>query len=56
MFPRLEHVREISYRVALAVGREAVRAGLTSTKSESLERAIENKMWAPQYVPLKRSA
>jgi malate dehydrogenase (oxaloacetate-decarboxylating) len=56
MFPGLEHVREISYRVALAVGREAVRAGLTSTKTEALERAIENKMWAPQYVPLKRSA
>jgi len=39
--------------VALAVGAEAVRAGLTSIKFESLERAVTNKMWTPQYVPLK---
>ena len=45
--------REISYRVALAVGTEAVRAGLTSMRLNSLERAVTNKMWTPQYVPLK---
>ena len=30
LFPPLEKVREVSYRVAVAVGAEAVRAGLTS--------------------------
>lgn len=53
LFPPLERVREISYRVALAVGAEAGQAGLTSIKFDSLERAVTNKMWTPQYVPLK---
>ena len=55
LFPSLERVRQISYRVALAVGAEAVRAGLTSTDLDSLERAVTNKMWIPRYVPLKRT-
>jgi len=53
LFPPLEVVREVSYRVALAVGAEAVRSGLTSIRPDSLERAVTNKMWTPQYVPLK---
>jgi len=53
LFPSLEIVREVSYRVALAVGAEAVQAGLTSTSFDSLESAVANKMWFPQYVPLK---
>jgi malate dehydrogenase (oxaloacetate-decarboxylating) len=56
LFPSLEGVREISYRVALAVGEEAVRAGLTSTSLNSLERAVTNKMWAPRYTPLQRGS
>jgi malate dehydrogenase (oxaloacetate-decarboxylating) len=54
LFPPLEAVREISRRVALAVGAEAVRAGLSSASIDSLERAVENNMWTPRYVPLKR--
>ena len=54
LFPPLEIVREISYKVALAVGTEAVRSGLTTTTLDSLESSIKNKMWTPQYVPLKR--
>ena len=53
LLPPLEAVREISYRVALAVGAEAMRAGLTSLASDSLEEPITNKMWTPRYVPLK---
>jgi malate dehydrogenase (oxaloacetate-decarboxylating) len=53
LFPPLEVVQEVSYRVALAVGAEAVRAGLTSIRPDSMERAVTNKMWTPQYVPLK---
>jgi malate dehydrogenase (oxaloacetate-decarboxylating) len=55
LFPPLEVVREVSYRVALAVGTEAVRAGLTSIKLGSLERAVSSKIWGPQYVPLRPS-
>jgi malate dehydrogenase (oxaloacetate-decarboxylating) len=53
LFPPLELVREISYRVALAVGAEAVRVGLTSIGFDPLERAVTNKIWTPQYIPLK---
>ena len=53
LFPPLDRVREISYRVALAVGTEALRTGLTSTSLDSLKRAIANKMWTPRYVPLR---
>jgi malate dehydrogenase (oxaloacetate-decarboxylating) len=56
LFPPLEVVREVSYRVALAVGTEAVRAGLASMSLDSLERAVTNKMWTPHYVHLFRNA
>ena len=53
LFPPLEAVRDISCRVALAVGAEAVQAGLTAVSLDSLECAVANKMWTPRYVPLK---
>ena len=56
LYPSLESVREISYQVALAVGAEAIRAGLSQLSSvNSLEVALANKMWLPRYVPLTRS-
>jgi malate dehydrogenase (oxaloacetate-decarboxylating) len=55
LFPSLEAVREVSYQVALAVGTEAVRAGLTSTSLDSLKSLIVEMMWAPRYVPLKHA-
>jgi malate dehydrogenase (oxaloacetate-decarboxylating) len=54
LYPSLESVREISRRVALAVGVEAQRAGLARpTCFEELERNVKNKMWNPRYVPLR---
>ena len=54
LYPKLEFVREISQRVALAVGFEAQKAGLsTVTSREDLEKAIELKMWKPHYVSYK---
>jgi malate dehydrogenase (oxaloacetate-decarboxylating) len=55
LFPTLEAVREVSYQVALAVGTEAVRAGLTSRSLDSLKSLVADKMWIPRYVPLKHS-
>jgi len=54
LFPPLEVVREVSFRVACAVATEAVRAGLSSSSVDSLEQVIAGKMWSPRYVPLKR--
>jgi malate dehydrogenase (oxaloacetate-decarboxylating) len=53
LFPSLESVREVSYRVALAVGTEAVHSGLTRMSLDSLEHTVANKMWTPHYLPLK---
>jgi len=55
LFPALEEVREVSRRVALAVGAEAQRAGLAEeTSPEELERRVVATMWTPQYPRLKR--
>ena len=57
LYPPLESVREISRKVAVAVGVEAQQAGLTKTTSlDELERNVKDKMWRPHYVPLRRNA
>jgi malate dehydrogenase (oxaloacetate-decarboxylating) len=56
LYPPLETVREVSRKVARAVGMEAVRAGLAVTSLDKLEQNVTEKMWRPDYVPLKRSA
>ena len=50
LYPRLEDVRAVSVSVALAVGREAQRAGLAEeTTDTELRQRIKSKMWAPKY-------
>jgi malate dehydrogenase (oxaloacetate-decarboxylating) len=57
LYPPLEIVREISRKVAVAVGVEAQQARLTETTSlEELERSVRDMMWRPLYVRLSRSA
>ena len=57
LYPPVERVREISRKVAVAVGVEAQQAGLTETTSlEELERNVREKMWSPHYVRLRHSA
>ena len=55
LYPPLETVREVSRKVALAVGMEAGASGLTEVTSfEKLEHSVSEKMWKPHYVPLER--
>jgi malate dehydrogenase (oxaloacetate-decarboxylating) len=55
LFPMLERVREVSRDVALAVGAEAQRAGLTEpTTQEELARRVDATMWTPRYARLRR--
>ena len=57
LYPRLENVREVSRRFAIAIGIEAQRAGLAKeTTRKELESRIERKMWTPHYVSFKRVA
>lgn len=54
LYPRLVRVREISRQVALAVGAEAIRAGLAPRiAEEELAERIDAKMWIPHYVPYR---
>ncbi len=56
LYPPLEQVREISFKVALEVAREAQRSGLAEVDLDSLEQTVRGKMWKPHYVPLTRGA
>lgn len=57
LYPSLEHVREISRRVALAVGLEAQRTGLAPESSPAdLEQRIATKMWSPEYPQYQRKS
>ena len=54
LYPSLEIVREISRKVALAVGVEAMRTGSTKmTSYAEFERCVTDKMWQPHYLPLR---
>jgi malate dehydrogenase (oxaloacetate-decarboxylating) len=56
LYPPLERVREISFKVALEVAREAHRAGLSEVDLDKLEQTVCGKMWKPDYVPFGRAA
>jgi malate dehydrogenase (oxaloacetate-decarboxylating) len=54
LYPPLIRVREISRQVALAVGTEAIRAGLAAQiPEEELIARIDARMWIPHYVPYR---
>ena len=55
LYPKIEDVREVARRVAMAVGKAAQQAGVAEpTSEEELERRITSAMWTPQYPRLKR--
>jgi malate dehydrogenase (oxaloacetate-decarboxylating) len=56
LYPPLEQVREIAFKVALAVAREAVRAGLARMDLSKLEQTVADQMWQPHYISLRRGA
>jgi malate dehydrogenase (oxaloacetate-decarboxylating) len=57
LYPMVEDVREVSRRVALAVGLAAQQSGVAErTSQEELERRITAQMWAPHYPRLKYKA
>ncbi|HKO41833.1 MAG TPA: NAD-dependent malic enzyme [Pyrinomonadaceae bacterium] len=55
LYPPLERVREVSFKVALEVAREAQRAGLAEVDLEELDVIVSGKMWKPHYLPLRRA-
>jgi len=51
IFPLLSQLREVSYRVALAVGRAIIDAGASPPLSQPvLEQRLAEAMWKPAYL------
>lgn len=54
LFPDLSNIRDVSFRVALAVGRQAIREGLAvAAREEDLETRVRAKVWTARYVPYR---
>jgi len=54
LLPPLEDIREVSRRVALAVGLEAQRQGVArKTSREDLERLLAARQWEPRYRAMR---
>jgi malate dehydrogenase (oxaloacetate-decarboxylating) len=54
LFPAVARLRSVSYAVAIAVAREAHRAGVTSVPEENLENAVAEAIWDPDYPTFER--
>jgi malate dehydrogenase (oxaloacetate-decarboxylating) len=57
LLPPVSRLRDVSYRVALAVARQAQAEGLAvKTTAEELESDLRDRMWTPIYRPYRRIA
>lgn len=55
LLPPLDEVREVSYQVALAVAKEAVKSELADYKTEAdIEKCLRAHIWEPVYVPYRK--
>jgi malate dehydrogenase (oxaloacetate-decarboxylating) len=55
LLPPVTELREVSYRVAVAVAAKAQAEGLGEiTSHEELERRVRHQMWNPVYRPYRR--
>jgi malic enzyme len=51
LYPPVAHLREVSRRIALAVAREARRAGVAGIADDvDLDAAVDAATWDPRYV------
>ena len=55
LLPSLDNVREVSYQVALAVAKEAIKSDLADYMTdEQLEECIRKHIWEPDYIPYRK--
>ncbi|WP_173237039.1 NAD-dependent malic enzyme [Legionella antarctica] len=56
LLPSLDRVREVSYQVALAVAKEAVKCELAAPMTDDqLEKCIRAHIWEPVYIPYRKA-
>ena len=53
ILPPVSALREVSRKVAVAVGRQAAREGLVASEPAALEAAIDAAIWEPRYRPIR---
>lgn len=53
ILPPVHDLREVSCRVAAAVGRQAGAEGLTRTDIADMDAAVTAAVWVPQYRPIR---
>jgi malate dehydrogenase (oxaloacetate-decarboxylating) len=56
LLPPLTEIRNLSFKVALAVARQAQKEGCADLSEEATAAAIRTKMWEPVYAPYRRIA
>jgi malic enzyme len=49
LFPSVARLRDVSFEVATAVAREAIREGVASHAEHDVERTVRATMWEPRY-------
>lgn len=55
LLPPLTEVREVSYKVAVAVAKEAVRLNLAEfLADDEIEKRIQSLIWKPEYIPYRK--
>jgi malate dehydrogenase (oxaloacetate-decarboxylating) len=55
LLPPLRQIRELTFHVAVAVGKQAQKEGLTRPMSdETIATAVHARMWEPRYPSYKR--
>ncbi len=55
VLPLMQDARVVARKIALAVAQQAQRDGLAQLEIADLERRIDELMWQPHYVPLRRT-
>lgn len=53
LLPPVGDLREVSFRVAVAVGEQAGREGLSQLHPEQVDAAVREALWEPRYRPFR---
>ncbi len=54
VYPEIRHIREVSFSVACATIRRAVKEGHADPGIlDNLEKTVEHAMWYPEYLPVR---
>ncbi|MCH9644123.1 MAG: NAD-dependent malic enzyme [Gammaproteobacteria bacterium] len=53
LLPTIEHAREASRDVAIAVAKAAIKEGFSEVKESEVEALIDKTIWEPHYMPYK---